>query len=98
MVRALGLDAEARAKANTDVTYAGQTVIDNSDIPGALRGYVQIAIDKGLLEIYPAEVRQIGPGQFLAIPGPRVEPNALITRAAMATKVNIFEQRFMAGN
>ena len=98
MVRALGLDAAAKAKANTDVTFAGQVVIDNADIPGALRGYVQLAIDKGLLEVYPAEVRQIGPGQFLAIPGPRVEPNALITRAAMATKVNIFEQRFVAGN
>ena len=98
MVRALGLDAEAKAKANTDVTFGGQTVIDNAQIPGALRGYVQIAIDKGLLEVYPAEVRQIGPGQFLAIPGPRVEPNALITRAALATKVNIFEQRFVAGN
>jgi hypothetical protein len=98
MVRALGLDAEAKAKANTDVTFGGQTVIDNSQIPGALRGYVQIAIDKGLLEVYPAEVRQIGPGQFLAIPGPRVEPNALLTRAAVATKVNTFEQRFIAGN
>jgi serine protease AprX len=98
LVRALGLDAEAKAKANTDVTFGGQTLVDNADIPGALRGYVQIAIDKGLLEVYPAEVRQIGPGQFLAIPGPRVEPNALITRASMATKVNIFEQRFMAGN
>lgn len=98
-VRGLGLDGEAKVRANTDVRDSnGQVVIDNAQIPGALRGYVQIAIDKGFLEVYPAEVRQIGPGQFQAIPGPRVEPNAVITRAALATKVNLFVQRFIAGN
>lgn len=97
-VRALGMDAEAKAKANTDVTHGGLTLVDNSQIPGELRGYIQIAIDRGLLEVYPAEVRQIAPGQFTVIPGPRVEPNALLTRAALATKVNLFEGQFMVGN
>jgi serine protease AprX len=97
-VRALGLDAEAKAKANTTVTYQGQPVIDNANIPPALRGYVQYAIDKGFLEVYPAEVRQIGPGQFEAIPGPRVVPTGSVTRAALAAKLNLFAQRFVAGN
>jgi serine protease AprX len=97
-VRALGLDAEAKAKANSTVTYQGQALSDNPEIPGALRGYVQFAIDKGLLEVYPAEVRQIGPGQFQVLPGPRVEPNAGLTRSALAAKLNLFAQRFVAGN
>jgi serine protease AprX len=98
LVRALGLDAEAKAKANTSVTYQGQVVTDNAAIPGALRGYVQFAIDKGLLEVYPAEVRQTGPGQFMVIPGPRVEPDAAVTRAALAAKATEFARRFAAGN
>ena len=73
-------------------------MVDNSQIPADLRGYVQIAIDKGFLEVYPAEIRQIGPGQFQALPGPRVEPNGTLTRGAMAAKLNLFAQRFIAGN
>jgi serine protease AprX len=98
LVRALGLDAEARAKANTQVTSGGTPLSDNAAIPGDLRGYVQIAIDKGLLEVYPAEVRQIGPGQFIALPGPRVEANTVVTRASLAAEVNKFSQLFIAGN
>ncbi|HEV2915639.1 MAG TPA: S8 family serine peptidase [Pyrinomonadaceae bacterium] len=96
-VRALGLDAEAKAKAGSPVTYAGQTVIDNGQIPSELRGYVQLAIDKGLLEVYQASVEQTPLG-IVAKPGPRVEPSASITRAALATKLNAFAQRFVAGN
>lgn len=99
-VRALGLDAEAKAKANTPVMdpTSGQPVIENAQIPGPLHGYVQIAIDKGFLEVYQAEVRQIAPGQFQAIPGPRVEPSGSVTRAQLAAKLNLFAQRFVAGN
>ncbi|HUQ31012.1 MAG TPA: S8 family serine peptidase [Pyrinomonadaceae bacterium] len=98
-VRALGLDAEAKAKANTAVTdpTSGQPVIENAQIPGDLRGYVQIAIDKGFLEVYQASVEQTPTG-FVAKPGPRVEPNATVTRAALATKLNLFVTRFIAGN
>jgi serine protease AprX len=98
-VRALGLDAEAKAKANTPVTdpSTGQAVIDNSQIPLNLRGYVQIAIEKGLLEVYPASVEQTPTG-IIAKPGPRVEPTALVTRAALASKLNVFAARFVAGN
>lgn len=97
-IRALGLDTEAKSKAGTTVTYQGQPVVDNSEIPPALRGYVQLAIDRGFLEVYPASVKQTGPGQFEVKPGPRVEVYAGVTRAALASKVNSFAQRFVAGN
>jgi serine protease AprX len=97
-VRALGLDTEARALAGTNVTSGGATLSDNAQIPAALRGYVQIAINKGFLEVYPAEIKQIGPGQFVALPGPRVEPANNFTRSAFAAKINLFAQRFAAGN
>ncbi len=90
-VRALGLDAQARQLAGSTVTSGGTPVIENNQIPSALRGYVQIAIDKGLLEVYPAEVRQTGPGQFVALPGPRVEPGVVVTRAQLAAKVLKFD-------
>jgi serine protease AprX len=98
-VRALGLDSEAKAKANTPVIdpTSGQPVIDNEQIPGSLRGYVQIAIDKGFLEVYQASVEQTPTG-FIARPGPRVEPNVNINRASLAAKLNLFSQRFVAGN
>ncbi|MDQ1560249.1 MAG: serine protease AprX [Pyrinomonadaceae bacterium] len=97
-VRALGLDAEAKQKAGTNVTSGGITLSDNAQIPTALRGYVQLAIDRGFLEVYPAEIKQIAPGQFVALPGPRVEPSNGLTRAALAVKVNAFAARFAAGN
>jgi serine protease AprX len=98
-VRALGLDSEAKAKANTPVTdpTSGQPVIENAQIPPALRGYVQIAIDKGFLEVYQASVEQT-PAGYVAKPGPRVEPGAGVTRAALAAKLNLFVQRYIAGN
>jgi serine protease AprX len=98
-VRALGLDTEAKALAGSTVTdpTSGLPVIDNAQIAPALRGYVQIAINKAFLEVYQASVEQTPTG-FLAKPGPRVEPNALITRAALAAKVNLFAARFVAGN
>ncbi|HKS27024.1 MAG TPA: S8 family serine peptidase [Pyrinomonadaceae bacterium] len=97
-IRALGLDAEAKAKTGATVTYQGQVVIDNSDIPFTLRGYVQLAIDRGFLEVYPASVKQTGPGQFEVMPGPRVEVLGGVTRASLAAKLNAFAQRFVAGN
>jgi hypothetical protein len=80
LVRALRLDKDARAKAGTTVTSGGTALTDNADIPSAMRGYVQIALDHGLLQAYPAEVRQIAPGQFVAVPGPRFEPARTIKR------------------
>ena len=81
MVRALRMDAQARSLAGTNVKSGGVTLSDNAQIPASLRGYVQIAIDKGFLEVYPAEIKQIAPGQFVAMPGPRVEPSRVVKRA-----------------
>lgn len=96
-VKALGRDAEARALANTNVTFNGIVISDNAQIPAALRGYVQIALNNGLFETYPAEVIQIAPGQFQALPGPRFEPSASINRAALAGKLLKFNQLFTTG-
>ena len=96
-VKALGHDAEARALANTNVTFNGTVLSDNAQIPATLRGYVQIAINLGLFEAYPAEVIQIAPGQFQALPGPRFEPSSSLTRAALAVKLNKFNQLFTTG-
>jgi serine protease AprX len=97
LVKALGHDAEARALANTDVTSGGTTLSDNAQIPGALRGYVQIALNIGLFEAFPAEVRQVSPGVYQAIPGPRFEPATTVTRAQLAQRLNIFHQLFTTG-
>ena len=96
-VKAIGRDAEARALANSTVTFNGTALTDNAQIPGSLRGYVQIAIDKGLFEAFPAEVRQIAPGQFIAVPGPRFEPATTVTRATLAAKLLTYKQVFTAG-
>jgi serine protease AprX len=97
LVKALGHDAAARALANTTVTHQGIPLIDNPKIPSALRGYVQIAIDKGLFEAFPAEIRQIAPGQFIAVPGPRFEPGVTVSRAVLATKLNEYRSLFTTG-
>ncbi|HJQ69955.1 MAG TPA: S8 family serine peptidase [Blastocatellia bacterium] len=81
LVRALRLDAQARALANSTVTSAGQPLVDNAQIPGAMRGYVQIAIDRGVMQAFPAELREVAPGQFQALPGPRFEPATKVKRA-----------------
>lgn len=96
-VKALGRDAEARGLANTNVTFEGTVLSDNTQIPAALRGYVQIAIDSGLFETYPAEIIQIAPGQYQALPGPRFEPSVSINRAAFAGKLVKFNQLFTTG-
>ncbi|HVL65982.1 MAG TPA: S8 family serine peptidase [Vicinamibacterales bacterium] len=94
LVRALGRDAEAKAKAGTTVMWNGQPITDNAAIPAALRGYVQVALDLGLLETFPAEVIQTAPGQFLVVPGPRFEPGAGITRGRLAGKLSNFARIF----
>ena len=96
-VRALGHDAAARALAITTVNANGTPLSDNADIPAELRGYIQLALDKGLFEAFPAEIRQIAPGQFVAIPGPRFEPNTAMTRATLAQKLVLFNQAFATG-
>ncbi|HEX8354384.1 MAG TPA: S8 family serine peptidase [Pyrinomonadaceae bacterium] len=100
LVRALGLDAEAKAKAGMPVTasYNGQTVVlaDNAEIPSALRGYVQLALDRGLLQA----VFSVEQGTFDLQPvmKARVNANEAATRASTAYALDNFRQRFAAGN
>jgi serine protease AprX len=97
LVRALGHDQEARNLAGSTVTYNGAPLSDNAHIPLELRGYVQIALNLGLFEAYPAEVIQIAPGQFQALPGPRFETGKFFNRAALAVKLGKFHQLFTTG-
>src|SRR5580765_1055674 len=62
LVKALGHDSQAVELAGTPVMYQGTELSDDAQIPAALRGYVQTAIDDGLFEAFPAEVREISPG------------------------------------
>ena len=97
LVRALGRDAEARGLANTDVTYEGSVITDNGQIPPAMRGYVQIAINSGLFEAFPAEIIQNG-SQTTILPGPRFEPETTVNRGTLAIKLNGFSQFFRSGS
>ena len=97
LVRALGHDAEAMALAGSTVTSGGTPLSDNAQIPSNLRGYVQIAINDGMFEAFPAEIRLIGPGQYQAIPGPRFEPATTVNRAKLAVKLGAFRQLFTTG-
>lgn len=96
-VRALGYDTQARNLANSDVTSNGTTLSDNAQIPAELRGYVQIALDKGMFEAFPAQVIETAPGQFEVLPGPRFEPNTTVNRATLAIKLNSYRQLFSTG-
>ncbi len=97
LIRALGHDAEAKAKANSTVMFNGTPLSDNAQIPGVFRGYVQLAIDKGLFEAFPAEVIQTVPGQFQVLPGPRFEPNTNVKRADLAERLAVYQNLFNTG-
>jgi serine protease AprX len=94
LVRALGLEQQAQARMSEDL---GSRMIDQAAVPADVRGFVAVALDLGLLETFPAELRQIGPGQFEAIPGPRFEPNTQVTRADLAAALNRFADQFFGG-
>ncbi len=100
LVRALGLDAEARALVGRPVTvnYNGQTITlsDNAEIPLDKRGYVQLALDKQLLEAR-FNLEQ-GPFDFQPTLKARVGANEAMTRAFLAHALANFRQRFTAGN
>jgi serine protease AprX len=97
LVRALGLDAEAKAKSGSTVTvsYSGQTlnVVDNADIPPAMRGYVQIALDKGILQAY--FTLEQGPFDLQPTLKARVKPNDPTTRAWLAFALDHYMQHFV---
>ncbi|MGB8508518.1 MAG: S8 family serine peptidase [Pyrinomonadaceae bacterium] len=100
LVRALGFDAEAKAKAGAPVTvvYNGMTMTlsDNADIPASLRGYVQLALDRGLLQA--TFTLNQGPFEFQPTLKAYVKANDPTTRAFMAYALDNYRQHFVAGN
>jgi serine protease AprX len=100
LVKALGMDANAQALAGTDVTatYNGQTVVvaDESQIPTGLRGYVQIAINRGILNAFFS--LQQGPNQFQPTLTATVNPNDAVTRSFLAFALDHYRKAFAAGN
>lgn len=100
LVRALGLDAEAKAKAGTiiTVTYNGQTytLADNNSVPLALRGYVQLALDKGILQAF--FTLEQGPFDLQPKLKAYVKPSDPTTRAFLAYALDHYRQHFVAGN
>lgn len=100
LVRALGLDDQAKALAGTNVTanYSGQSIVlaDNADIPAELRGYVQLAINKQILQVF--YTTEQGPFDFQPTLKARVKPNANNTRAFMAYALDNYRKHFASGN
>jgi serine protease AprX len=100
LVRALGLDTEAKALAGSNVTvnYSGQTLTlaDNANIPSDLRGYVQLALDRGILQANFS--MQQGPFDFAPTLTAQFNPNDPISRALMAYALDHFRQHFVVGN
>ena len=100
LVRSLGLDADAKSKAGSvvTVTYSGQTLAldDNANIPSALRGYVQDALDRGILQATFTLTQ--GPFDLQPTLHASVKPNDPNTRAFMAYALDHYRQHFVAGN
>ncbi len=100
LVRALGLDADAKSKTGSvvTVTYSGQTLVldDNAAIPSALRGYVQDALDRGILQATFTLTQ--GPFDLQPTLHASVKPGDPNTRAFMAYALDHYRQHFVAGN
>lgn len=100
LVRALGFDSEAKAKtgSNVSVTYGNQTLTlaDNLDIPVSMRGYVQLALDRGILQAYFS--LEQGPFDLQPTLKARVRPNDPTTRAWLAYAFQNYRTRFDAGS
>lgn len=96
LVKALGLDAEAQARAGSDVTatFNGTTVVvsDQAAIPAALRGYVQLALDKGILNA----TFSINNGEPHLVAN--VGPLSPVPRSVLASAIDHYRQAFAAGN
>jgi serine protease AprX len=99
LVRALGADAAAQALAGSTVTASvnGQAVplADNDAIPPAMRGYVQVALDRGLLQAFFA--MEQGPYDLQPVLTARFKPADGLTRAMLAFSLDSFRRNFVAG-
>ena len=92
LVKALGLDAAAQALAGTAIiasdTSQSVEVSDESAIPAGLRGYVQLALDRGILK-----------ATFTTAPfAATVSPAGTMTRSSLAFALDHYRTAFAAGN
>ena len=100
LVKALGLDDAAKAKAGTDVTVTtnGQTLVlaDESQIPSELRGYVQLALDRQILQAFFT----LQQGQFAFSPTltANFNPADPVSRATLAVGLLNTRKAFVKGN
>ena len=98
LVRALGLDADARARAGAIVTASanGQALplADLDQIPLELRGYVQIALDRQLLPAY--FTLEQGPFDFQPTLKARFKPADSLSRAMLAFSLDNFHKHFVS--
>ncbi len=98
LVRALGIDREARAlnPATVTVTIAGTTyqVLDLGDTSPVERGYLQFALDRGMINVAIAPGTINGVRQNVAYVRP-VDP---ITRGELASAITNFRVAFRRGN
>jgi serine protease AprX len=100
LVKALGLDDAAKARAGTDVTVTsnGQTLVlaDENQIPSELRGYVQLALDRQLLQAFFS--LEQGPVDFVPTLIARFMPATAVNRAMLAVSLLNTRKAFLAGN
>jgi serine protease AprX len=100
LVKLLGQDDAAKALAGTDVTvsYNGQTLTlaDESQIPAADRGYVQIALNRGLLQAYYTSTQ--GPYALTPTVTVNFKPAGSVTRSMLAVSLLSTRKAFLAGN
>jgi len=92
LLAGLGLDATAQSLASTVITASntGQSVevSDESAIPAGLRGYVQLALDRGILK-----------ATFTTAPfAATVSPAGTMTRSSLAFALDHYRTAFAAGN
>lgn len=92
IVQSLGLQEEAQAFDGETVTvqYAGETIAvkDADDIPSELRGYVQLALDKGLLNATFSMSQ--GPYDLEPTLSAQFNPETNVTRAEFAVAMTRF--------
>ena len=91
LVQSLALQSEARAFSGTlTAFYQGQRipVDDAATIPAGLRGYVQLALDQGLINARFTVTQ--GPFDLQPTLHAYFDPNKLVTRAAYAVAAGRF--------
>ncbi|MEW6701574.1 MAG: S8 family serine peptidase, partial [Bacteroidota bacterium] len=89
LVQSLGLQGRADSLNGTQVkvNYNGQQIIldDNDDIPANLRGYVQIALDLNMINVYYSLTQ--GPYDLVPTMHASFRPNQAVTRGDFAVLI-----------